>query len=377
MDHTEQSVDNSRTEVARAFGRNRDPLAAYEEQFELLAVDAFDIFLQSGLAPTNPAPSTQTAYHRLIEEWKQHMGQHGRHPACPAHHHVEAFVEHCLTTSGLSPSTVRTKLHRLSRIYRYWQADPVFPHGLGYDPFEYVFATTDLSDRPLKSPPRLTPKQLGSYVQTLTDVRNRLIVVLQLKLGLRAGEVSTLRLDNLAVDHPELNAGYPTLGSNPALSGRSRAVYIPSRYEETGNKSHRSRLLPIDDEVYRALLQHLLVRPDTGDPWVFQSRTTATQITTEAINNVWKSVFRPDFDETDNHRAVTSHYGRHRFSTYWQVDHEIPRELVQYMRGDRIDGDDSRRQTIDSYIHTFYEDIEPVYRQNMYSLGLPTSLSSM
>ncbi len=35
---------------------------------------------------------------------------------------------------------------------------------------------------------------------------------------------------------------------------------------------HRARLLPLDDEVYQSLVQHLLVRPDTGSQWVFQSQ---------------------------------------------------------------------------------------------------------
>ncbi|WP_416838390.1 tyrosine-type recombinase/integrase [Haloferax sp. DFSO52] len=371
------SPDDARDEIGAAFGRTRDPLVAYETQFEAVSHDVFEVFLQSGLEPTNPAAQTRAAYCRLIDEWKQHMRRQGRHPACPNEHHVAEFVDYCLGTRGLKPTTVRTKLHRLIKIYRYWQADTVFPHEHGFNPFQYVFSTTDLSQPPSKEPPRLSPQHLGELVQTLTDVRDRLIVVLQLKLGLRAGEVSNLRLANLSVTHDELQSAYPSLGSNPKLADYDYAVYIPSRYEEQGNKSHRGRLLPLDAEVRRALFQHLLVRPDTGDPWVLQSRTTATQITPEAINRVWNGAFRPEFDETADYRAVTSHYGRHRFSTYWQVENEIPRELVQYMRGDRIDDDDPSRQTIDSYIHTYYDDIESLYREEMYSLGLPTNCSEL
>lgn len=377
MTNPDSSPDESRNEIATAFGRTRDPLAEYETRFVALEHDAFDVFLQSGLDPTGPAADTRAAYCRLIDEWKHHMERMGRHPACPNERHVASFVEYCLHTRRLKPTTVRTKLHRLDKIYRYWQTDAVFPHERSFNPFEYVFSTVDLSQPPSKSPPKITPSRLGDLVRSLTDVRNRLIVVLQLKLGLRAGEVSNLRLANLCVDHDELQTAYPELGSNPALEGRENTVYIPSRYEESGNKSHRPRLLPLDAEVTRILLQHLIIRSDTGLPWVFQSRTTTTQITPEAINRVWKQAFRPEFDETDDYRAVTSHYGRHRFSTYWQVENEIPRELVQYMRGDRIEGTDPNRQTIDSYIHTYYDDIESVYRSQMYSLGLPTDCSAL
>lgn len=376
MNDDRESTSNAlRDRIGAAFGRERDPLSVYESTFEALEVDPFEVFLRCGLEPDNPAPRTRQAYQQLIDEWTSHMASLGRHPACPSEDHILRYVENCLTTRELKPVTLRTRLHRLNRVYRYWQADSVFPHDSRYNPFQYVFATTDLSQPPSKDPPRISPSRLGEIVRTITDVRDRLIVVLQLKLGLRAGEVSNLRLENLAVDHEELNTAYPEIGSNPAVENLSRTVFIPSRYEEQGNKSHRARLLPLDDEVYQSVVQHLLVRPDTGNQWVFQSHTTASKITPEAINRVWTSVFRPAYDETENHRAVTSHFGRHRFSTYWQVECEIPRELVQYMRGDRIEGADPNRETIDSYIHTYYTDIEQIYLENIYSLDISTEFA--
>jgi integrase/recombinase XerD len=99
--------------------------------------------------------------------------------------------------------------------------------------------------------------------------------------------------------------------------------------------------------------------------------TTSTHnpLTTENINRIWREVFRPAYDETETHRAITSHFGRHRFTTYWRVGQDVNRALVKYMRGDRqADLPTHGADSIDAYIHTYYEDIEPVYRQQMFQL---------
>lgn len=40
------------------------------------------------------------------------------------------------------------------------------------------------------------------------------------------------------------------------------------------------------------------------------------------------------------------------------------------MRGDLVEGDHPSREGIDSYIHTYYEDIESVHRERMFPLGI-------
>lgn len=74
-------------------------------------------------------------------------------------------------------------------------------------------------------------------------------------------------------------------------------------------------------------------------------------------------MFHPEYAESEHHRAVLSHYGRHRFTTYWRVQQDLPRPLIKYMRGDRPDSESiTERDGIDEYIHTYYEDIESLYR---------------
>ena len=91
----------------------------------------------------------------------------------------------------------------------------------------------------------------------------------------------------------------------------------------------------------------------------------------KGVNRVWTDAFHPKYAETDDHRAVTSHFGRHRFTTYWRVGQDLNRELVKYMRGDTPgSGNIEDRGAIDHYIHTYYADIEPIYRENIYKLDI-------
>jgi len=139
---------------------------------------------------------------------------------------------------------------------------------------------------------------------------------LQLKLGLRVSEVCNIQLTDIQLEHSELKTHYPQLGTHTSLTDRENALYVPSRDKRDGNKSRRSRILPLDSEVQELLRQYLLVRPQTDVPWLFLSESYVIPPTREAINQFWKEAFLPEYAETDNHRAVTSHFGRQYFTIF-------------------------------------------------------------
>lgn len=196
------------------------------------------------------------------------------------------------------------------------------------------------------------------------------MVVMQLKLGLRASELANIRLSELSLSNSTAQQHYEELGTHEILEGRENAVYIPCDRER--NKSRRPRVLPIDDELRRVLLRYLLVRPDNGASGLFLSKSDHEPITHRAVNSVWKDYFHPEYAETKRYRPVTSHYGRHYFTTFWTVEQELNRELVKYMRGDTTSRNpgDGPPGAIETYIHTYYEDIEPVYRERIFKLNV-------
>lgn len=205
----------------------------------------------------------------------------------------------------------------------------------------------------------------------MTHLRDRLVIGLQLKLGLRASEVTNLKPCDVALYGRALSGTYSSLGTNGGLGERANAVYIAPRDERAGNKSHRPRLLPLDEELRALLRQYLLVRPTAVAETLVLTTSTHNPIDGEDVARVWREAFRPAYAETETHRAVTSHFGRHRFTTHWRVAEDLPRPLVKYMRGDTpADEPFVATDAIDVYIHTYYDDIESVYRTRIYQLGL-------
>jgi len=221
----------------------------------------------------------------------------------------------------------------------------------------------------VKDPPRMSVTKLQEKRRHIQHIRDLAFIATQLKLGLRASEMANIKICELSISNSEVKAHYSVMGSSPHLDQFENVVYIPADRE--GNKSERPRVLPIDEELRRLWTNYLLIRPDNEEPWLFLSRTNHTKVDDEAINLAWKRYFHPEYEETQQHRAVTSHYGRHRFTTFWRVEQDLNRELIQYMRGDTSAGGvKNSTDGIDQYIHSYYEDIEPIYREQIYKLGV-------
>jgi len=360
----------ARRELADTLGRSLDPLAEFEADIETTFatrdIDPLDIAQANVVQSRDLTDRTRNGYDRTFRQWRDHMQQQGRHPACPNAEHVQAFIDQ-ERQKGNTDKTIISKLQQLNVAYEYWQDDPAFPHPQSYNPFRLARQYTDFSREPPKEPPRIPITELQNIVEDVTDIRNRAILTLQLKLGLRASELCNLRISDLTLANDELSRHYERLGECSALEGTQNAVYIP--HDRDGNKSPCPRILPLDSEVCRLLSQYLLIRPTTDVPEVFLSKTRNLPLNKQAVNEVWKETFHPAYGETDEYRAVTSHFGRHRFTTYWRVEQDLNRELIKYMRGDRVVSIDSAdRASINKYIHTYYADIEPIYREQIFTL---------
>lgn len=361
-------VDSIREDIAAATGGDaeNDPLAEYAAAFEAVdPSDPFEAFIAETLEPDDPAPKTRGSYQRTFRYWIEHMEREDRHPALPSEGHARRFLR--TLRDDHSPRTLRKRVRHLRRVWSYWQRESFMPHGIDFDPFGIALAKESLGETDEKEPPRIPESELRERLQDLTHIRDRVVVLTQLKLGLRAGEVRNMQLQDLAIEHGDLRAHYDALGSHSRLRDRENTIYIPARDERDGNKSERPRLLPLDDELRQSLIRYLLIRPDTGAPWAFLTKGNHCKIYDEKpINRAWRAAFpRDEYDETDEFRAVTSHFGRHWFTSYWVVEQGMNRELVKYMRGDKV-GDD--REAIDEYVHAYYEDIADRYLEDIYKL---------
>ena len=360
------STRAQREAVAEAFDRNLDPLAEYAAPLAETGVDPFALFVTDVLSKRNIAPRTRELFDTLFAQWREHMATEGRHPACPNQEHVIVFIEKERDKKGNAPATIKEKLRKLSQAYEYWQVEPSFPHPDDYNPFTLAREKVCFEATEQKKPPKIPLGKLRSFVAQVAMIRARAILSMQLKLGLRATELCNITLGELDIRKPSIRTHYQGLGAHPMLEGRPNAVYIP--HDRRGNKSGNPRVLPIDKELQELVSRWLRIRPNNGAPWLFLSQC-GNQLRKQRVNELWKDCFHPEYEESANHRAVTSHYGRHRFTTYWRVEQKLERPLIKYMRGDRPDSRSvTDRDGIDEYIHTYYEDIEPIYRAKMFEL---------
>lgn len=369
--NTDSPTSERHAEIADAFGRDIDPLEAFDEKFsDHVTFDPFDLYIEEEIQSKDYTDGYVNNLTRVIEQWRDFMEATGRHPACPSTDHIKEFALYYRDDVGNTPGVVDNKLTVLSRVYQYFQNEPAFPHPTDFNPFESAKNKIDLSATDPKEPHPIPVEELREVVGDLTHIRDRALVVTPLKLGVRAGELCNIKISEIHIENSELQTHYPELGTHDALDGRPNAVYIP--HDRDGNKSQRPRVLPLDEELRRVLLQYLLCRPDTGEPWLFLSKKQAVKFDRRNVYDLWTKHFqnRHGYEENDRYRGVSPHYGRHFFSTWWRVEKDAPRPLVKYMRGDLQSGGDLRnsREAIDSYIHPYYEDIEPLYRSEIFKL---------
>lgn len=375
-------TDDLRQEIADALGTDTDPLAQYDAELQTRLGDdkAFDLFLEDRVYGNGKKPKTVRSYERVVEQWKAYMERHDRHPACPNKDHIKGFADYCMTERDNSAVTVKDKLWRFGKIYQFWQNESVLPHPTDYDPVDAAREELNLSTATPNTPPEIPLRKLRRIIQDdVTHIRDRAIIVSQLKLGLRASEVCNIELRDVHIDNSELRDHYPEMGTHDRLDGREDAIYVPPSDDNdvglpgrAGNKSNRPRVLPLDGEMRRVLLDYLLIRPDVdGRPWLFLSDTNLTHLSDDkTINRIWKKYFHPEykFDDDDQHRSVTSHFGRHYFTSHWRVREDAPEELVKYMRGDNPAG--SHSGAIKKYIHVYYSDVESLYRDGIFRLNV-------
>lgn len=343
-----------------------DPLADADERMQTLAgmgVDSFEIFKQNILE--GKRPKTIREWEATWSQWTRFMTTQNRHPTCPSDAHVEAFVEALVAPEGendlfptqYQPTTVRKKLRLLGSFFEWLNGNAVFPtHATGFNPFNdlkrhggYDLPAEASTTKDWRIP---TEAEASAAVRRLDHVRDRAIVVMQLKLGLRPGEIRTLMLKDLQLSTEKglLESHYSELGANRLLedsTGDPRfdeqvAVVMPRKTDEfpdgrDGNESVVPRILLLDRDVRRTLVDWLLIRPDNGIPYVFLSRETDQQIQDESeLDDAWQTAFPEDegWGETEEYRGVSPRLGRYFFTDWYEKKTPVKSHVVDYLRGD-------------------------------------------
>jgi len=140
-----------------------------------------------------------------------------------------------------------------------------------------------------------------------------------------------------------------------------------------GNKRKRDTKIPIDEETKKALLDWLVVRPETSYPhplWVTPNgepdRIGETN-PNEKLTNYWAE--ETGLVDDGNTGAFTPHWFRHFFTTNMKPgrghhDDSIAPSLVKYVRGDVED------DIMEVYTHDWGDQVREQYLDAIYNFGI-------
>lgn len=368
-------------EFGLAFEQDEDPLKEFGDTFKNISKDPLEIYKSHRLVEQNVSENRRQNKIRAINKWKDHMRAFERHHACPTINQVGIFIDKEIEKKN-SSSYIYKQLNSISNMFEYWSDHPKMPHGTGeakgYNPIETArkFKKEDISKNKKRKKPQhpIGIEELSHRVRQIKNLLHRAVITTQLKFGLRGGQLSNIRIKELKIQHEGLNDLYPDLGTHHRLQkiDDQDIIYFAPWTERRGGKSARPIVMPIDTETKQILTKYLRQRPPVNKPWLFINNASGNQLRTEYLTNkMWMPTFHPKYSETEEFDAVTSHYARHRFNTYWLKEVGLNRELVKYMRGDKQDLlRQGSQDALDHYIHTYYTDISSEYLSNIYRLGI-------
>ncbi|MFW5937626.1 MAG: tyrosine-type recombinase/integrase [Halanaeroarchaeum sp.] len=314
------------------------------------------------------AERTRDAYERVLRGFAAFLADRGVEPADAGHRDCLAWL-HSLR-DDVSASTVATYATTVNRFYDYMTRVGAFDA----NPMALVMEEMDESIE--KDPERrdVDVATMGTFLRRIRHPLHHAVVLTLLKTGIRVGELCNLDCRDLRLADPRL-AGYD-LDGRPQLDGRGDAIYVdsaPARGErhngeirEESNKRKRSTVIPVDDELRRALRRWLAIRPDATSPaeplFVSTADDWGRRLTARSVRHyVREYAAEMGWYETGAGAGenVTPHYFRHFFTTHLR-DRTGDRGVVKYLRGDVAS------DVIDTYTHNWGDQVRETYLSNVY-----------
>lgn len=380
--HEEMDSIQAYSEFGSAFDLDPDPLLQFNEKFHSIDVDPIERYVTSALDKQDVRSTTRDGKVRIIYRWRDFMENYDRHPACPSLNHVYAFIQLSIAKNH-STNWIQKQLSYLRNMFDFWIAHPLMPHsGLeeSHNPFRVgkkMWASEiskEASDTGLKKPHHRMPlKDLRANLNAIENIFHRSMFTTKFKYGIRPGQAEYMQLGDVRIHDETLNEIYPSLGTHPRINHmQDDVIYFPDLERRPGTKSVLPAIMPIDEELKRLLKSYLLIRPNIDEPWFFINPASGNKLNNTYQNRMWKLYFHPEYAENEFYRSASAHFARHRFTTYWKVEANIKNyDHLKYMRGakkeqiDPLDDDD----VIFTYVHTYYEDVAPLYLSKIYKFG--------
>ncbi|WP_254764002.1 tyrosine-type recombinase/integrase [Natrinema marinum] len=314
---------------------------------------------------------TLEAYERVLRRFEAFVAERFEVDAVGAAERRECMAWIHSLRGEFEDSTIASYASYLNRFYDYMARVGVF------DENPMALVMEEMSESIDTNPTRrdISVGEMRSFVADIAHPLERAVVITLLKTGMRVGELCNLDLCDLSLETPEIDLEWsPRVGlerrpSSLFVSAEpARGTTVNGEERTASNKRKRDTVVPVDDELRRALLEWLAIRPDavsparplfldTGESWGERLEPSDVRYIVEkhARERGW---YRTGGGTQEN---VTPHYFRHFFTTHLR-DRTGDRGIVQYLRGD-VAGD-----VIDTYTHNWGDRVQETYLDCIYSV---------
>ena len=248
---------------------------------------------------------------------------------------LKDFINYLRADRGIGPKTMENYFASMSSFYKYL----MFEEKINYNPIlpvreRYVRQYKKANGNNHNGKKVLTLDQMSTLINSIMDSRDRAVVTLLAKTGIRRGELLSLDISDINWENYSI-----TLKPTPKRS---------------------NRLLFFDDETARQLKSYLRIREQTytkgtkalfvGERGERLSGNTIYRIVTKYAERL--GYHDPSSDKTDDH--LSPHCLRHFFTTEMRRA-GMPREFIQELRGD------IRKGAIDIYDHIDPKELRESY----------------
>ena len=313
---------------------------------------------------------TRHAYQRVLREFESFLGERDVSLAGASQRDCMAWVHD--VRSNAAPSTVATYASYVHRFYAYMSRIEAFDR----NPMTVVMEEMDESVDTDPERREISVPRMRTFVASITNPLDRALVVCLLKTGVRVGELCNLDLRDVNLDDGEVESAYGIVPRG-SLDERPDSIYVPTEpsYGEeyngevrsASNKRKRATVIPIDNELKRALKRWLAIRPDvqsTAEPLFCSTSEWGKRVTPISVRSTvtnYASAVGWHRSGGGREENVTPHYFRHFFTTHLR-DRTGDRGVVKYLRGDVAD------DIIDTYTHNWGGRVREIYEENIYDL---------
>lgn len=187
----------------------------------------------------------------------------------------------------------------------------------------------------------ISVEEARMLVNSIIDSRDRAMILLLLKTGIRRNELATLDISDINLDEMSLHLKRTAKRSNRVLYFDNETSSSLERWMSIRRKRKSSKALFIGPDGKRL----------TGESIMLIVKRNAERV----------GLHNPNSDNPEDH--FTPHCCRHWFTTHL-VRSGMPREFVKELRGD------VRREALDLYHHIDREELRESYLAHIPQLGI-------